>query len=158
MNESTAVLNVSSASRDWRAHLLSNLVCAPFELNGQVLASVEGFIQGIKYPKGDPRREQCFKSWGEWGKKMGEGAERKFVWWNGKEIPYGTPEHHELISKAICAKFYCNYGALVALRATEGLVLTHNVGPESAQTSLPANVFCKILTDLRAIYTRKAKT
>ena len=150
MHETQTVLNVTSKSRDWRAYTLSNFPCFPFALDGQLFASTEGFIQGIKYPEKDTLRQQCFTSWGMVAKSMGEHAERKFVWWNGKAIRYGTAKHHRLIARAIRAKFACNLGALMALQATRGLILIHDVGPESPYTSLPASVFCEILTEIRA--------
>ncbi|MBI5732839.1 hypothetical protein HY967_02685, partial [Candidatus Jorgensenbacteria bacterium] len=62
-------LNVWSKSTDWRARYLSNFAADPFELEGEGFASVEGFIQGIKYPLDDPRREQAFNSVGKEAKR-----------------------------------------------------------------------------------------
>ena len=43
-----SVLNISSKSDDWRASRLSNFSADAFVLDGEKMASVEGFIQGTK--------------------------------------------------------------------------------------------------------------
>jgi len=145
-----SALNVSSKSIDWRARSLSNFSADPFLLDGVAMASVEGFIQGTKYPEGHLNRQKAFESVGAEAKRLGGRAERKFIWWNGKIIAYGTPEHHQLIERAIRAKFEQNKDAKTALLATTGMELTHDVGqPDPPNTSLPAKVFCDILTRIR---------
>ena len=144
-----AGLNVSSASADWRACALANYPLFPFVLDGVVLASVEGFIQGIKFPEGHPSRAAAFRAYAAAAKQYGAAAARISVWWGGQALAYGSAAHHALIARAIRAKFVHNQGAQLALRATQGIVLKHDVGPESPTTSLPAVVFCRILTELR---------
>lgn len=145
-----AILNIGSKSDDWRAKRLSNFSADPFILDGVQLASVEGFIQGTKFPENDPRRKQAFQSMGRDAKRFGRDAERKFVWWQGQTIPYGSPEHHSLIERAIRAKLEENPEALKALIATKDMTLIHDLGhPEFSNTSLPAKVFCDILTRIR---------
>ncbi len=130
--------------------LLSNFPALAFFLDGVEIASTEGFIQGIKFPEGDPRREQAFRMSGGKAKRMARGAEGRFVWWQGSEIAYGSFEHHALIERAIRAKFDQQPAAMEMLLATEGMELVHDLGyPESATTSLPARVFCAILTRIR---------
>lgn len=144
------VLNIGSKSDEWRARRLSNFSVDPLVLEGERMASVEGFIQGTKFPEGHPTRQQAFRSVGVEAKRLGKNAERRFVWWKARAISYGSSEHHELIEKAIRAKFEQNPGAMEALLATEGMTLTHNLGhPDPPNTSLPATVFCGILTRIR---------
>lgn len=143
-------LNVTSNSPDWRAARLSNFSADPFELDRQKFASVEGFIQGIKFHYDDDRRLHAFELTGMKAKKIGRLAKRDRVWWDGMEIIYGSMFHHSVIARAIAAKFEQNRGALAALIATRGLTLTHNTGtPEPADTCLPATIFCTILTNIR---------
>ncbi len=142
--------NVHSKSRDERARLLSNFANRPFRINGHMTASVEGFIQGIKFPFDDERRERAFASVGGYAKSFSLWAPKRRVWWNGFEREYGSQEHIELIAFAISAKFDQNSDCMNALLATKGLRLTHQTSePESPDTSLPAAVFCEILTALR---------
>lgn len=149
MSNAEPILNVNAASSDWRAYALANFPLFPFILDGLVLASVEGFIQGIKFPDGDATREAAFLSHSLSAKQMGERAERVSVWWNGQSFPYGSGGHHRQIARAIRAKLFFNEGTRLALRATDGLKLVHDLGPESPNTSLPSAVFCHILTELR---------
>lgn len=149
LSEERSVLNVNSASSDWRAYALANFPLFPFLLDGATIASVEGFVQGIKFPEGDPIRELAFLSHSLAAKQCGVDAKRVSVWWNGRTIPYGSAEHHKQIGRAIRAKFQCNRGAQLALQATRGLKLIHDLGPESPTTSLPGTVFCRILDELR---------
>lgn len=143
-------LNISSQSDDWRARRLSNFSTDPFVIDDEEIASVEGFIQGTKFPEGHPTRQQAFQAAGVKAKRLGKEVERKFVWWKGKAITYGSTEHHQLIERAIRAKFEQNPEAKKALLATKGMILTHDLGsPEPPNTSLPATVFCDILTRIR---------
>lgn len=146
------VLNIGSRSEDWRAIRLSNFSFDSFDLDGVRFYSVEGFIQGIKFPEGDFNREKAQYLRGIDAKRLGRKAppERKFVWWKGEAFLYGSVKHHALIERAIRAKFERNEGAMKALLATAGMTLTHNLGhPESPHTSLPSEIFCEILTKIR---------
>ncbi len=142
-------INVTSGSTDWRAHILSNFPCIPFKIGNEFCASAEGFIQGIKFPEDDARRKEAFLSWGKRAKEYGTFAERKRIWWDGRSDPYGSDQHRMLIAIAINAKFAQNDMARKALHATTGLELYHDVGPESPDTSLPAELFCRILMEIR---------
>jgi predicted NAD-dependent protein-ADP-ribosyltransferase YbiA (DUF1768 family) len=143
-------LNIESKSPDWRARRLSNFSADPFSLDNTSLASVEGFIQGIKFPENDERRKKAFSSSGKEAKKIGEGVQGEFVWWQGEAISFRSREHFGLIEKAIRAKFDQNPEAESALLATKGLDLIHELEePESPTTSLPKEVFIEILTRIR---------
>lgn len=143
-------LNIYSKSDDPRGRLLSNFSHHPFILDGQNFESVEGFIQGVAFPEGDARRSAAFQAWGSEAKKFGEEQEKKFVWWAGKEIIFGSPDEYALIERALRAKFDQNEEAKQALAETKGLRLTHILpDPEPSITSIPAETFCSILTKIR---------
>lgn len=146
----SSTLNISSKSEDWRSVILSNFTIMPFCLDGRYLVSMEGFIQAIKFPPTDPRRLPITLMWGKKAKEAGQEAKCISVWWDGAEYAYRSPEHEALIRRALEAKFHCNEGARVALKSTGTDILTHDVGPESPQTSLPAEIFCRMLTEIRA--------
>lgn len=148
----TSVINISSTSEDWRGLALSNFGLSPFVLADMLFASVEGFIQGIKFPEGDPRREQAFASYGWDAKNLGDTADRNGAYWKGQRYGYGSEEHRRLITYAIRARIMQSIGLQKALISTRGLTISHKVSEhaESATTSLPAAVFCQILTDLRS--------
>ncbi|KAA0911152.1 hypothetical protein [Pusillimonas sp. ANT_WB101] len=151
MQVTSSSLNVSGTSTDWRGVALSNFSLSPFVLDDILLASIEGFIQGIKFPETDPRRAIAFCSSGWDAKSLASQADRRAVYWAGISITYGSAEHHQLIGRAICARIEQSIGLQKVLISTEGLTLIHETGsePESSTTSLPATVFCKIMTDLR---------
>jgi predicted NAD-dependent protein-ADP-ribosyltransferase YbiA (DUF1768 family) len=144
-------INISSTSRDWRGLALSNFGLSPFVLDGMLFASVEGFIQGIKFPEGDPRRAAAFIASGWEAKRLGDTADRSGAYWGGVSQVYGSPDHHRLIERAMRARIAQSLGLQEALRSTAGATLIHDTGSgrESPTTSLPAAVFCRILTEIR---------
>ncbi len=144
-------VNVSSTSNDWRGLALSNFGLSPFVLDGTLFASVEGFIQGIKFPEGDPKRDAAFASSGWRAKGLGDSADRSGAYWGGVCLPYGSPDHHRLIERAMRARIAQSTGLQEALKSTGDATLIHEIGAaESPRTSLPAAVFCRILTGIRA--------
>ena len=144
------VINVTGNSPVPGVRLLSNFAATPFRMEGVNFASVEGFIQGIKYPPGHAKRTAAFAAVGAVAKKLGKDATKMHVWWNGEEIIYRSASHIELIARAMRAKFAQNEAARVALIGTRGYTFTHHTGtPEAPDTSLPATVFCEILRQIR---------
>lgn len=150
MSNKTTFLNISSTSADWRGLALSNFGLSPFVLDDMLFASVEGFIQGIKFAENDPRRLQAFQLSGWEAKHLGDQADRSGAYWNGQCLPYGSTQHHQLIESAIRARIEQSIGLQRALLSTSGLELVHDTGrAEASTTSLPATVFCRILTAIR---------
>lgn len=144
-------LNVAYTSTDWRGVALSNFSLSPFVFDDQLFASVEGFIQGLKFPEGDARREQAFQSCAWEAKKIGERADKSAAYWAGECMAFGSTEHHRLVGRAVRVRIEQSPGLCQVLISTKGLELVHETGygPEPAITSLPAAVFCRVLTDLR---------
>ncbi|MBR8653351.1 hypothetical protein KDH83_08540 [Achromobacter sp. Marseille-Q0513] len=150
MSSSLSVVNISANASDWRGQALSNFCLSPFVLDGALYASIEGFIQGIKFPEGDPVRAAAFQASGWDAKHLGDGARRDAVHWQDARIAYGSAEHHRLIERAIRARVSQSTGLRQALASTAGAAIAHETGaPESPATSLPATVFCRILETLR---------
>lgn len=147
------VINVSSGSADEAARALSNFPKFPFILNGKKYESVEGKVQGDKFPPGDPRKWQAYNSYGKAAKEIGKKAAiygYRFIWTNdGRRIEYGSLEHYKESELAIRAKFDQNPEAMKALLSTKGKKIIHEIGPESPNTCLPKEVFCDILTRIR---------
>lgn len=147
---SDATLNISATSSDWRGVALSNFCLSPFVFDGVLLASVEGFIQGIKFRPGHALREEAFVSSGFDAKKFDSFADRSGAFWQGRRFDYGSAQHHKLIERAIRARIAQNVGLQAVLITTGHVVLVHETGaPEPPTTSLPATVFCAILTAIR---------
>ncbi len=143
-------LNISAVSDDWRGVALSNFVLSPFTFDGRLFASIEGFIQGIKFPESDARRERAFILSGWDAKNLGGEADLKGVYWNGDCLAYGSAQHHQLIEAAIRTRILQSEGLRQALLSTQGLQLVHETGfPDSPNTSLPTPVFCRIMNEIR---------
>ena len=66
----------------------------------------------------------------------------------GKTYPYRSPEHLELIRRAMEAKFAQNKLPLIALLATEGIPLEYIPKGKPSLTVTPAFI-CQTLTDIR---------
>lgn len=149
-------VNVSSDSPDKAAADMSNFSAHSFVIDGDTMASVEGFVQGIKFPEGDARREEAFAAVGKKAKMIGKEALEigcGYVWWKERQIVYGSVKHHALIKRAIVAKFEQNPDALKSLLSTKKKTIKHDLGhPESENTSLPKDVFVRILTEIRDKY------
>ncbi|MBK6735570.1 MAG: hypothetical protein IPG61_16135 [bacterium] len=144
--------------------LLSNLAATPFVLDDQHFASVEAFIQAIKYPEDGPkaaRRHRIATLTGHAARRAGTNPNRKisrawaegeeaWVYWAGRHILYQSESHAMLIERAIRAKFTQSTTALAVLRGTGNRALRHATGaPERRVTSLKAMELCRILTDIR---------
>ena len=132
MSSSPPAVNISANASDWRGQALSNFCLSPFVLDGALYASIEGFIQGIKFPEGDPVRAAAFQASGWDAKRLGDDARRDAVHWQGARIAYGSPEHHRLIERAIRARVSQSTGLRQALASTAGAAIAHETGaPES---------------------------
>jgi predicted NAD-dependent protein-ADP-ribosyltransferase YbiA (DUF1768 family) len=143
-------INIAANSDDWRGVALSNFCLSPFVLDGVLLASVEGFIQGIKFPPGSPLRDLAFAASGFAAKEFSARADGKGVWWREERHDYGSPGHLVLIERAIRARIAQNSGLQAALVSTGNATIVHETGvAESPGTSLQAIDFCRIMTTIR---------
>ena len=131
-------VNISANASDWRGQALSNFCLSPFVLDGALYASIEGFIQGIKFPEGDPVRAAAFQASGWDAKRLGDGARRDAVHWQGARIAYGSPEHHRLIERAIRARVSQSTGLRQALASTAGAAIAHETGAPGVARHLAA--------------------
>lgn len=146
------MINVYSGSEDWRGRLLSNFAPTPFQIDGRTAASFEGFYQALKWPEGSGQRDHCLTLVGLAAKRFGEEAPQANVFlWGRQIIRVGSPEHHNLLRRALMAKFTQNHFARKALLATGDAELIHELphysGPE--KSVFPSNLFCKMLMQIR---------
>ncbi|MDQ6859375.1 MAG: hypothetical protein M3Z65_10300 [Chloroflexota bacterium] len=151
-------LNIASYSDDWRARILSTFAHTPFELilgDERVRCeSVEGFWQGLKWPRGSADRDRVFSLWGLEAKLAGAAAPPGDIDAGGVRFARGSAAHHALAAQAMRAKLEQNLGVREALRATAGLRLTHELVDEHDEPvpdslTLPKSVFVDIWTRLR---------
>ncbi|MGE3268663.1 MAG: NADAR family protein [Chloroflexota bacterium] len=140
-------LNIGYRSSDWRIKLISNFAPAPFELDGRVYASVEGFWQGLKFPAAEDRK-RIAQLYAGTAKRAGEEAipAARFTY-EGEAIVPGTHAHWKLMERACQAKFSQNDDARRALLATGDRPLTHVMRRDS--TTIPGAIMSQIWMRIR---------
>ena len=140
-------LNVGYRLSDWRVKLISNFALAPFELDGRVYASVEGFWQGLKFPRASDRR-RIAELYAGTAKRAGEEAVPAATFeYEGERIVPGTHAHWKLMERACWAKFSQNDDAREALLATRDRPLTHVMRRDS--TTIPGVIMAQIWMRIR---------
>jgi len=150
-------INITSASKDPVAHILSNLADTPFSYGGYRFKCVEGALQGIKYAKKN-EREKVFRMKGldslKAGRKITESikdGDIRFVYWGKEKIPYNSQAHRLLIASFIREKVRQSSEVQNALIKTKDSFIYHGVGSEHPKTSLPEKLFIEILLAERKI-------
>lgn len=130
---------------------LSNFSPHPFVINGINCASMEGFLQSLKYSNPEMQSHVCtlvgkqakFK-----GKKKAWYRTQK-LYWQGEEIDRHGDRYQELLDQAFCALAQ-NSKFQKALLATGNATLTHSMGQKDAsRTVLTVKEFCGRLTKIR---------
>lgn len=132
---------------------LSNFALHFFVFDGVWCASMEGFLQALKYEDQATQHEVCMLV-GIKAKKRGTERNdawqsQQTLWWNG--VPYDRhgSEYQELLDRAYDALAE-NVEFQRALRATGDAVLTHTIGWHNArETVLTEQEFCSRLERLR---------
>lgn len=131
---------------------LSNFSPHPFELDGVECASMEGFLQGLKFKNPDMQAEVC-KLVGYAAKKKGSKKNWKrdgVLWWRGDPIDRFTDEYQELLDRAYDSMAK-NSSFRKALLASGDSELTHSIGKSKRKdTILTTREFCGRLMMLRS--------
>lgn len=150
-------INIRSDSSDWRAAILSNLAATPFTIGEYTFPSVESALQGIKFSS-SKMREEVFELDGlaalDIGRKVTKNLDlgkENYVFWDNEKIIYNSLEHRLLIAIFIAEKIRQNPAVQKALLATNGAFIYHDVGGESANTSLPEKFYIEILLAQRRL-------
>lgn len=137
---------------DYPADALSNFYPHDFIIDGVACASMEGFLQSLKFASVKKQRKVCALS-GIAAKKKGK---RKFRWklsgnihWLGKKLSRTGEGFAALISRAYDA-LYTNVSFAAALHAAKDSKLIHSIGGnDPAKTILTENEFISQLERLR---------
>lgn len=156
-------VNIGFKGETETERMLSNFAHTPFELDGVRYESVEGFWQSIKFPEGSKDRAETAGLVGNKAKKAGKltrGIEE--IQYRGQTIKVGSPEHHELMKRAIKAKLEQNSDVLKLLLETGNKQITHvlktpdeRILPDSK--TIPGAEFSQILMDLREEFRQQTK-
>jgi len=130
---------------------LSNFSPHPFEIDGVKCASMEGFLQSLKFESVDMQEYVCTLV-GMAAKKKGRKKnwhQSQTLWWRGKPYKRSSQEYQDLLDRAYnCLNM--NEGFRKALEASGDAVLTHSIGKNQiSETVLTTREFCSRLMKLR---------
>ncbi len=144
-------MDIKSGNK-YPAGALSNFAPHPFVFRGIEVASMEGFLQSLKFKNPDMQVEICSLV-GFAAKKAGarkNWQERQTLYWQGYPIARGSDGYQELLNDAYEAMFEQNEKARKALLATNDATLTHSIGRRKMnETVLTQREFCSRLMRIR---------
>lgn len=133
------------------ASALSNFAPHPFVIDGVECASMEGFLQSLKFSNPDMQKEVC-KLVGKQAKFKGKNKKwfkTQTLYWQGKEYKRDSKDYQELLNRAFKA-LATNNSFMKALLATGNAILTHSIGKSNiSETVLTKQEFCSRLMKLR---------
>lgn len=140
-----------SSRNSYPSNALSNFAAHEFYIDGVRCASMEGFLQSLKFSNVDmqvyicsligikAKRAGAMKNW----------KQRQILYWQGKEYVRDSVEYQSLLDKAYDA-LYTNEKFKAALRAAGDATFTHSVGKiKQNETVLTVQEFCYRLNKLR---------
>ena len=130
---------------------LSNFAPHPFVLDDVEIASMEGFLQSLKFKNVDMQKYVCTLV-GKAAKYKGKDKkwwQTQTLYWQNKEYKRDSQEYQLLLNRAYNA-LYQNEGFKKALEASKPGVLTHSIGTTNEnETVLTQSEFCGRLMKLR---------
>ena len=149
-------VNIHSRSLNPNAQALSNLAAHAFVFDGVQCASMEGWLQSLKYPDQTEQEAVCALS-GLAAKQYASRRRSRHAWqkrgllcWQGKVFLRESEEYAWLLERAFQALHDQALAFREALRGTAGFVLQHSFGStDQYRTVLTKAEFCKLLTSLR---------
>lgn len=151
-------MDIGSGS-GWPSAALSNFAPHPFIIDGIECASMEGFLQSLKFKEPAMQAEVC-KLVGKAAKFKGKKKKwwrTQTLYWQGIEYKRDSAEYQELLNRAF-AELAKNTSFQKALLATDKAVLTHEMGKSKiAETVLTKQEFCGRLMAIRARLQEEAK-
>lgn len=143
-------MDIGSGS-GWPSCALSNFAPHPFVIDNVVCASMEGFLQSLKFKEPEMQVEVC-KLVGKAAKFKGKKKkwwQTQTLFWQGQTFKRDSKEYQELLDRAFDA-LSTNTSFQKALLATGTATLTHSIGKTKQQeTVLTRQEFCSRLTKIR---------
>lgn len=135
------------------ASSLSNFAPHPFTIDGIECASMEGFLQSLKFNNPDMQKYVCSLV-GKAAKFKGKRKKwyrTQTLYWLGKEYKRDSEEYQQLLDRAYMALF-SNEGFRKALAATGNSSITHSIGKNNiSETVITEREFCSRLIKLRSL-------
>ena len=148
--------SIYSRSLDRNARELSNLTPHAFEFDGVQCASMEGFLQSLKYPDPIEQRAVCglagleAKQYMSRSRSRTAWRQRGLLNWQGKVFLRESEEYAWLLESAYQALYEQSEPFRTALHATGAARLIHPSGCDDPfKTVLTQAEFCRLLTSLR---------
>ena len=139
------------SGKSYPAGALSNFAPHGFIIDGVECASMEGFLQSLKFSNKDMQKEVC-KLVGRAAKTKGANKnwrKKQTLYWNGTEYKRDSVDYQELLDRAYNALAQ-NVSFQKALIATKGATLTHSLGRrKQSETILTASEFISRLNKIR---------
>ena len=140
------------SGKGYPSSALSNFAPHPFMLDGVPVASMEGFLQSLKFSNPEMQKHVCSLV-GRAAKAKGQGKNWQRtgkIHWNGQDIDRFSQEYQDLLDRAFEALYTTNESARKALLASRDAVLGHSIGKRSPkETILTRSEFCSRLSRLR---------
>jgi predicted NAD-dependent protein-ADP-ribosyltransferase YbiA (DUF1768 family) len=133
---------------------LSNFPPRPFTLDGVAIASMEGWLQSLKFDKPHIQEVVCTLV-GLVAKRRGQKRNKAWkstqtLWWRGVPMARDSQAYQDLLDRGYQAAFDQHEGFRKALDAAEGAVLRHSIGKSKiTETVLTEREMCSRLTKLR---------
>lgn len=148
--ESESIMDIGSKNA-YPSSALSNFAPHPFVYDGVECASMEGFLQGLKFKDPNMQKEIC-KLVGIKAKNKGKKKNwytDQTLYWKGVPIKRDSQEYQDLLTGAYDALFE-NDGFKKALKAAGDATFTHSIGKRNShETVLTIREFCSQLNRLR---------
>lgn len=142
------------SGKKYPANALSNFSPHPFTFDGVECASMEGFLQSLKFKSPEMQVEVC-KLVGKAAKFRGKDKKwwkTQILYWKGKEIKRDSDEYQTLIFDAYNEMYQQSESFKKALLASGNAVLKHSIGKNNeSETVLTTREFCGILTTFRTL-------
>lgn len=136
---------------------LSNFAPHTFEIDGIKCASMEGFLQSLKFK--NPKMQECICTFvGKKAKSAGSKKnwqKKQVLYWQGVAIKRDSGEYQDLLDRAYDALAQ-NTSFQKALLATNDAALTHSIGRNNPrETVLTQHEFISRLLKIRSILKEK---
>lgn len=141
------------SQNSYPANSLSNFSAHQFIIDNVVCASMEGFLQSLKFKDAEMQKYVCsligIKAKNKGRKKNWRASQ--VLYWQGKEYKRDSKEYQELIKRAY--KELCkNQGFQNAILASGNATYTHSIGKsKQSETVLTEKEFISMLNMCRKI-------
>lgn len=142
------------SNNSYPAGKLSNFTAFEFTIDGVKCASMEGFLQSLKFENTNSQIATCALV-GFRAKKKGKGRNKQWkskqtLWWNSVAYPRKSKEYQSLLDRAYNELYGQNENFYKALKDAKEAVFTHSIGNSNKkETVLTESEFCKRLQYLK---------